>query len=61
MLIPYYTHAHANILNKLFIPEIAEPFPIKIHWFRALSFDEKKLPKNKLAAICFRQVCSLLY
>lgn len=41
MLIPYYTHAHANILNKLFIPEIAEPFPIKIHWFRALSFDEK--------------------
>lgn len=41
MLLQNYTRSHANILNKLSIPEITDPFSIKVLWFRSISFDEK--------------------
>lgn len=43
MLLQNYTRPHANILNKLSIPEITDPFSIKVLWFRSISFDEKTL------------------
>ena len=40
-MLKHYTQTHANILNKLSIPEITDPFPMKVLWFRAISFAEK--------------------
>lgn len=41
MLLENYSHIHTNALNKLSIPDITDPFHIKVHWFQAVSFDEK--------------------
>lgn len=41
MLLSNYTNSRINTLNKLSIPEITEPFSIKVLWFRAISFGEK--------------------
>lgn len=41
MLLKNYSRSHTNILNKLSIPEITEPIPIRVLWFRPFSFHEK--------------------
>ncbi len=41
MLLNNYSRSHANILNKLSIPEITEPVPIRVLWLRPFSFHEK--------------------
>lgn len=46
MLISKFTHTHSNILNKLSIPNITDPLPIRVLWFRAIFFDEKNADKN---------------
>lgn len=46
MLIPKLTHAHSNILNKLSIPDITDPLPIRVFWLRAIFFDEKNYGKR---------------
>ena len=41
MQLKHYTHARTNILNKLSIPDITDPFTIRIHWFQSLSYGDK--------------------
>lgn len=41
MLTSKLIRTHSSILNKLSIPDITEPIPIRVFWFRADVLDEK--------------------
>ena len=47
MLISNLIRTHSSILNKLSIPDITEPLPIRVFWFRADVLDEKDFSNRR--------------
>ncbi len=60
MILSNYTQTRANRLNRLRVPDINEPVPIRVLWFNSVTVNNKKKFSNKKHQHSFFEIHFLL-